>query len=689
MKNDLKFNLPIVYPESSILVCEIASKEPGETQIKCQVDRDMDKSGIMIERTIIKDELEEVLILKGIGIDEITCSNGLLKEANKRTEINISFRQVSHFAKNENNGFSFFFAALVTQKLTIGFSIDIKVVILVKDVKKEKVGKCSLQSDVSPNDEEQVQGDFKCEVILEKSEYENINFTDSESVKISPDNDVIGGISDLDKQEASPIATDIAIKETQEAQEKGDDSLTELAECLDYSLEENKKRIPPSFDIVELINVHDCQKKGKIRIRGRFSSEIKKEMHFFLPLSFPASQIKCKVYQAPAGEEVETICKIQKEFKLANSFVLEKRMIKNRHKEMVFIKSKRFNFNTPFNCENYNNIRLELANIRQKADFSFLQLSKFKPVGKKAEFFMGLTRKNKAPMTHKHFEVRVRHRLRLNNLRQLAESLAMTDLSVTCDVMSEFNTALGLNCLTDKDASGTPVGIEINTDEIDDIAGFPDDADPSKLNYVVDYSDPENLKLIDSLPVVEIESVDGSDCEEKGTYIIEGKVKEGELKDFSNAEVPFGSPDSTGLCDIKVNGKEVTMNCHNKEKFDISSIIFEPSVIKDSQSKEIFKLENYYNQKRFACAMSVYSEIPKKNTTDESESTSFQNIPIKKSSSGLSGGAIAAIVICLTVILAIIAIIVSLIRSGKIGKSQEIENTNLNGSDMHQFAANY
>ena len=96
------------------------------------------------------------------------------------------------------------------------------------------------------------------------------------------------------------------------------------------------------------------------------------------------------------------------------------------------------------------------------------------------------------------------------------------------------------------------------------------------------------------------------------------------------------------------------MNCQNKKKFDISSIVFEPSVIQDSNNKEIFKLVGYYNQKRFACAMSIYSETPdKENSTDI-----YNHIATKKKSGGLSGGAIAAIVICSIVALAIVAAII-------------------------------
>ena len=679
LKNDLKFNLPVTYPEGCSLVCEVTNKEAGESQISCQVDMSFYNMEVIIEQTMIKDGSEEVLLLGSIGSTEgITCQNGLLLEADKRMELSISFRQVSHFEKTDN-GFSFFFAALVTKQLQVGFTLNINVVIVVGDEKKEKVGKCSLLRDVSPNEGEILQGDFKCEVALEQNEYDNLNFTDTEAIKISSNNEEIGGISELEDEEASPVATDMAIKETKEAQENNDYNLPELAECVDYYEEENKNIIPPDFEVTSIEDVEQCKNKGKLRIRGRFSSQINKEMNFFLPLSFPASTAKCKVFESPANEEVEVTCKMQKEFKDINSFNFENRMIKNRRKEMVFIKNKKINFRSPCECENYNTIRLDLANKRHNADFSFLQLSKFQPVGRKAGFFMALTRRNNAPVDERHMEINVRYISRLNNLRQLQQSSGAVDLPVTCSVASELDTACGFNCLTDKDANGTPVGMQLNTDDIDDISAIPDDVDPSKLNYAVDYSDPENLKIIDSLPTVEIESIDGSDCEEDGSYTIKGKVTGGELNNYSNVVIPFGSPDSNGLCDITVNNKDVTMKCHNKEKFDISSIIIESQVIQDSENKEILKINSFYNQKRFACAMSVYSEIetPEDNNsttntpntpntpTTTNTPTTLNNIPMRKSSGGLSGGAIAAIVICSIVALAIVGIAFALAKSGK------------------------
>ena len=129
IKNELKFHLPILYPNITSLICEITGKEAGETKISCQINRSLDKTKVIFENTIIKDGSKEVLVLRSFSSNEgITCSNGLLIEAEKRTKIDVSFRQVSHFKLN-GNGFSFFLAAFVTKRITIGFTINIKIII--------------------------------------------------------------------------------------------------------------------------------------------------------------------------------------------------------------------------------------------------------------------------------------------------------------------------------------------------------------------------------------------------------------------------------------------------------------------------------------------------------------------------------------------------------------------------------
>ena len=77
----------------------------------------------------------------------------------------------------------------------------------------------------------------------------------------------------------------------------------------------------------------ECGKRAKFQIRGKISQDIKQEIIFELPISFPGSSVKCKVNNALANEEVEFICKVQKGFKLVKYFMIEQRMIKKRCKD--------------------------------------------------------------------------------------------------------------------------------------------------------------------------------------------------------------------------------------------------------------------------------------------------------------------------------------------------------------------
>ena len=117
---------------------------------------------------------------------------------------------------------------------------------------------------------------------LEKKEYDkydNINFTDTESVKVSPFNDEISGVPELEDGEESPIAIDNAIKKSKGKKEKGEKE-TELSKYVDFYENENKKHIPSILEIDSIINQHECEKYGNLRFRGKFSNIITKKMHF-------------------------------------------------------------------------------------------------------------------------------------------------------------------------------------------------------------------------------------------------------------------------------------------------------------------------------------------------------------------------------------------------------------------------
>ena len=139
----------------------------------------------------------------------------------------------------------------------------------------------------------------------------------------------------------------------------------------------------------------------------------------------------------------------------------------------------------------------------------------------------------------------------------------------------------------------------------------------------------------------------------------------------------MSSTDSSALCQIKVNNKKVTMDCQNKEKFSISPIIFESTVIK-KDGKDIFLLSNYSTPEQFSCIISTTSEearaptstqtpTPVSSTTsgeDEGKIGEHTRYYSNSSSNGLTGGAIAGIIITCSTAVAIIAALIVLIKKG-------------------------
>ena len=680
IKNELKFNVPLTYPDGITADCQLLKKEQGESQISCQVDRSIEESYVVIEQMIIKDGVEEIMNLEGISYNNnITCSNGLLSQAENKLGVQVSFRQVSHLELNGVNGFNFFLASFANQNLNAGQKITLKIIVLIGESKKEKDAECTLQNDVQIQEGKQFQGSFKCEVKVEESEYKEIQFNDTESIKVSTDNSEVGGIKEEDGN-LSPLATEQAINETI-AQIEANETITELGECLDYSVEENINKEPPSLEITSFSNIKNMN--GKVTVLGKFSSDITEEMTFEIPLSYPQVELKCKVDSAKKDEEVEMICKTQQNFKLVNRFVIEPRLLKKKFKEELFIKPLNKELPELLHFENYNTLKYQRAKIRQKADFSFLQLSNFKPIGKKVNFFFAMTKANPTVNFQKiSITINVRIQSRLNVLRQLQLSIPQ-ELSVSCEIKDTSNTACGFDCTSDEEASGIPLGMELSEDS--PIAGLPDPADPDKMNVTIDYSVPRNLEAVDKLPRISIEEIDGSWCEEIGNYTIKGTITQGELKDIDGVEIPFSSPDSVGLCGIKVEDKIVAMSCHNKEKFSASPILFEQTSIKDSEGKELLILDSYTNQKSFACAISVNSVLPKTKSTNTKNEGYFYRT---SKSNGLSGGAIAGLIIAIIAAIAIFAGVLfyckkntkapseSTFNSSTIDKITRVPNTN-------------
>ena len=668
------FTLSLTYPQGTLLTCSFVDKK-----IQCIADNEI-KGTIIMEQTIVTSGAEELFILTNFTSENMACSNGLKLQAKEKLNVDVSFRQVSHPQKTDN-GLSFFFAGFANSELKTTTPIQINVIVVIGGNNVEKVAECKLRENVKPTEGEQTQGDFDCNVPLESGEDAK-----PESLTISEKNDNIGGCSDLSAEEASPSLTEEAI-------ENADSATSALSQTIDFSVEENKEIVPPSFKVTN-INMDGCNTRGKLTVTGTFSEEITEEMTFDLPFSFPKAKAKCTVDEAQANTEVQIICKMNKvrKFLKFKSFVIEPRLIKKKSMEMLYIEPSTVELTKERFCESYDEVKKRHAIKRRDAPFSFLQMGR--PANFGWLFFMAITQTPVASSFDSPINIEVTvtieaERRRRNLQRILADTVADKGIDCTTDTETQTDKTAVVKC---GEGEGKAKRTDFNSDNI---AGAPDTAKVPESEL----PKKEDLTKIDNLPSITITNIASNKCSTTGKYIIEGTSDE----TFENPEkftIPFSSPDSSGLCTAKVNDKKVTINCDNTEEFQAPDFIsIDPQLIKYDNGTGIFKIAKAFTAAGFSCAISDdslknpfpsnYSITPSNPDSSRSSSVPGSDINVgrtnySKKSSGLSGGAIAGIIIsCIVVIAAVIALI-ALGKSGA-AKSSEAAASIDNTSSINRF----
>ena len=639
-----QFSIPLTYPEGITLTCSFEDQD-----IQCIADKELDDS-VIIEQMVISEGGEELFILQKVIQDSMSCANGLKVQAEEKTNVAVSFRQVCKI-EEKPSGFSFFFFALVNKNLPQSYVLEINVIVMIGGSPVEKVAKCTLKEAVTVTGSP-VQGDFECEVALESGEK-----AETKDLSLSPNNGNIGGCAELTPEELSPSATDEAIKN---------------GEISDFSLPENKNKVPPSFTI-STMNFAKCASKGKIKVEGEFSEEIKEEMTFELPFSFPAAKVKCTVESATAKQKVEIVCKMQKVKKslMFKQLIIEPRLLKKKRAEMLYVQKANIELEEEegIKCENYNDIKLQLAKRRKEnAKFSFIQIGR--PTGFNFWFFLALTKKLPT-VEFTSMTIEVTLTIEKNRRRNLDTVELDDDTTIKCTPNKDQGTenSCPLNC---EGKGSNPVAVEFEDDKI---SGAPDkvtiDTNPNP-----DYSKKTALEEFDKLPSLTVTNIASNNCSNTGKYIIEGTFT-GTLNSANDMTIPFDSPDSSGLCDLEVESNNFKLNCENKEEFDVSEIMLSPKVVYDKSGNEaLFKISNDFTApKPFACAIGNL-------TTSKPDSTISSLIIIstdiingtepasegqkrftKNSKSGLGGGAIAGIVVACVVAIAIVGAVFAISKS--------------------------
>ena len=663
-----KFSIPLTFPPEAKMTCSLEADG-----IQCIADEQLEGS-VMIEQQIITDGAEELFILKKVDQTGIKCENGLEIKAEEKIKVDISFRQVSNIERKAGgNGLRFFFAAFVNNNLKQGYEIQMKVIVIINNEEKEKNAICTLEKAVNAVKGTKTQADFYCEVALEKGEE-----VKPEDLVVSPYNENIGGCEEVTLEELRPYLTDQAIQESSESP---------LSQVIDFKEEANKKKVPPTFTI-ESMNFNKCSKKGKIKIEGKFSQAITEEMTFELPFSFPKTKVKCTVESAEANATATITCKMQKvkgRLKFTN-LLIEPRLIKKKRLEMLYIEQKQLTLEGQ-NCLDYNEIKKEHARQRKVAPFTFLQLGR--PAGYSGLFFLALTRKEfKNPFSTLVLKINVTLTVEQRRRRNL-ETLELDEpISVSCSPKSDAqtNNSVALDCSNDDGKELNPVSTELEDDRF---AGAPEEIIVDK-NPDLDYSKIDTLKDFDNLPSVTITDIKSNNCSTKGQYVIEANYT-GELKESGvkhEIKIPFATPDSNGLCTMKVDSssKKLTLNCDNTESFDVSEIIISPqTVYNETDSTPLFKITNDSTApSQFACEISDDNYVPpKKNTTNDGGNKASQTARYRKNSSGLGGGAIAGIVIASVVVIGIVGALIALTKTGAFasksaGTAAYVDNSTIN-----------
>ena len=695
-----KFTIPLTYPEGVSITCSFDTDT-----LDCKLDREL-MEPLLIEQIIIKDGIKELFILQSIKIEGLNCGNGVLKEAEEKIDVDISFRQVSKIQKI-TKGFNFFFAAFVNNRLSARSEITMRMILLLQNaVEIEKNATCVLREAVRPSNGNPIQGDFDCSVSLTDEEENSVG--ENYELTVSSNNDGIGGCADLSDQEKSPKLTDEAIAESEE---KGDDS---LGKVLDFSIAENKEYRPPTFE-VSSFNLSSCESTGKFKVKGTFSGDITEELTFNLPFSYPSSEIKCTVKNVTKDEEIEVKCKVQKGFRRVKSFVLEPRLIKKKCVEQLYIKGNKgieLNEDGEFKCENFNEIKKQKAILRQKnAVFSFLQLSR--PVTKTHRFFFMALRRRVTTHVFAAFTIKVKVHVRVSSLRMLqeGETLDLGDVEVQCNVEQSSGDSASFGCSPSITIDTPPSEIEIDDDD-DQIVGASDEIEV-QTNPTIDLTELSNLETIENLPSVNITNITSLNCTYTGQYSIIGDLEDpsGQLASFNKSKsfvVPFANPDSQGVCKINsLADSSIELLCENTDEFSPTQVMISSQVINDANGKPLFKIVNDKTAANlFGCAISENSTLP---TADEeaedtgsdsdSESSSDskptsdsssteQNAGIyhrNTSSGGLSGGAIAGIIVACIAVLIAVGVLIGLVKKGVLGGRKTVTASVDNSTTLNRF----
>ena len=170
-------------------------------------------------------------------------------------------------------------------------------------------------------------------------------------------------------------------------------------------------------------------------------------------------------------------------------------------------------------------------------------------------------------------------------------------------------------------------------------------------------------------------------------------------------DIQLSNPIAAAFCNISsTNNKNINLNCGSKDNFDISTVSIERQHLK-KDNNTLFIITHTESKEPFSCSINPDYQMvlpQKSNNTDgnTSPSPTEPEAPTDKmkrynfynkngNGSGLSGGAIAAIIIVCVAAVIEIGVLIGLIKSGKILGIKRDEFADLNNNSSTANAVSY
>ena len=623
------------------------STKNKDISIECELDGTLEKTIIMIPETTVKSGYKEIFNLNKIASKRpVSCANGkLIKMENKKNN-KISFRQISNF-KPEDKIIKFILSAFIIKTMDKDEPVNMNVTLNKGNNAFSSVNAtCKLNKKVSISNAP-VSENLECTIenVDNPKEYKGLELVDSEEISGIPNN---------------PNMTNTSVV----------DELIEKGEIKNLTKEEDKNETPPVFT-PKSFNGLGCRSSGVFSIKGKFNKKIDKHFRFNLPLSYPLIDVKCTIPESNDTSDIDIICQTKSPFTKSKIIIEPLTVSKNNSEVISLLPTSSEN---EISCENYQAVSLKKKRKKLKAPFSFRQAQKFEYNKDKGiiSFILYVIKKATANIPKK-LELKVRP-VSDNGRRRLDSGKDFTPINMDCTADSAASDPVKLSCNGEGNKGSSVSGAVIL--DSDDISGIPSDENSSNPKLVDDLI---SKKIVNdcsngcSLPTFKNgnfeKPIQGSTINIKGD--IEGNITNSSIFNLSIF------PDSYGDCQI--NNDTKLIECYNKEEIENSIILIEESVVKSLDGKELFLLKDGVKSDSDDISLLISDKEHLKeedpgnpNTTDDTTTPSPPSPPAASAKNffnkasedrGLSGGAIAGIIIACVVAIAAALGIAYLIKS--------------------------